>query len=767
MIASELASIAPCKTAHADDDGPSDSGEATGHMTAQQRAGIETAHRPRHTWPGKWELRAARAIGRGARWGGLLGLIAAGACSTTNSGVTSAGVQGSGATGTSLQAQVALDIAGREHASGDYAEAIAYYRSVLALNTNTTLKVKAYVGLADTLLDAGAVEEASEDYRQALALSPKDADALIGMGNALVALNQPDSALADLQSGLALSPSPRGYRALAIADDLLGNYQAAVSDCGNGLAQFPEDAGLHVDLGLSQALAGDYDGAVATMQAIASSPNATARDRLNLALVLGLAGRDAEAAQAAAGDLDQKSIQSNLIYYAELRSLPTNARARALLKPSSSIGGPAPAAIEVPNTAAPVEAPATAQAPQAPIAQVAPTVPVANNPLPAPGAEVAAAPAPAETPTVVASQATPPPAPAPAAPASPPPASETPASPPPAAAPVAEAPPPTTPAAPPPSVAAAPAAAPAPTAPPAPEQASSSGPRPVVAGPLTVTGGTLDLGTTTQATSAVTLQNGTIQNGELDSPSFDVQSGTINAVMGGSAALTKTGPGTVTLTKSSTLPGGTTVSGGTLDLGSTTQATSALTLKGGTIQNGEVDAHNYDLQAGTVGTSLGSEGQLNKSGPGTVTILKNNEFDEGATVSGGTLDLGSTTQIASAVTLNDGTIENGKVIAPAFTVQQGKISAELSGPGALTKTGTGTVVLTSPNTYRGGTMVSDGTLALTPGGTLGAANPTPESAASGYLLPRQAVSTPARTRHRRAHRRHTSTTTCQQNCTSH
>ena len=743
-------------------------------MAAPPRAGIETVHESR-----KLERVLTWMMIRGLRLGGVLGVIAVGACASHPNTVVNTPLPGQNISG--LQAQVALDIAAREHAAGDYAEAISYYRSVIGIHSK--LREKAYVGLGDTLLDAGVVDEASDNYQLALGLSPKDPQALIGMGNAMVVLDEPVPAVADLQKGLALQPSARGYRALAIADDLLGNYTGAVTDCGDGLAEFPDDPGLRVDLGFSQALEGDFASAVATMQAIAAAPNATSRDRLNLALVLGLAGRDAEAAQAAQSDLDAKSIQSNLIYYAELRALPAGARARALLRPGSLIA-PTP-----PATTAPEPAPQAADTPvvPAPVAATAPNVEVADYPLPAPSAAatgpVVEAPV-AQAPVVQAPAVQAPVVEAPVAQA---PAFQAPvAQAPVVQAPVAQAPVVQTPVAqepvappavavnsvaPPPTVqdsAAAPTAAPAAVdQQPAVAQTSAPAPQPVLAGPVTVTGGTLDLGTTTQTASAVTLSGGTIQNGEIDSPRFDLQAGTVSAVLGGAGALTKTGPGTVTLLKSSRIAGGTTVSGGTLDLGSTTQATSALTLTGGTIQNGEVDAPAYDLQSGTVSAVLGGSGTLTKSGPGTVTLLKSNTITGGTTVSDGTLDLGATTQNTSALTLNGGTIQNGDVVAPTFDVQAGRISAVLSGSGALVKSGSGTVILSNNNTYTGGTTVTAGTLALAPGGTLGLSSGQPGARAYAPADPVARAPAAVRHWHWRVRRRHLVTSACHEVCSAH
>ncbi len=229
------------------------------------------------------------------------------------------------------KATIALDLAHRQRAAGHIPQAIAQYRSALQQDPN--LPVDVSLDLGDLLLDTNADAEAADVFRKAYARSPDDPRTSTGLGIALVGLDQPLPAALLLRKGLASAPTPRGFRALGIAEDLLGRFNDAVADCQKGLALFPSDSGLREDLGISQALGGNFRSAIATMRVAAAAPGATARDRLNLALVLGLAGKVTESKQVSSADLDRHAAHANAVYYKRLRALPPILRAEALLRP--------------------------------------------------------------------------------------------------------------------------------------------------------------------------------------------------------------------------------------------------------------------------------------------------------------------------------------------------------------------------------------------------------------------------------------------------
>lgn len=150
---------------------------------------------------------------------------------------------------------------------------------------------------------------------------------------------------------------------------------------------------------------------------------------------------------------------------------------------------------------------------------------------------------------------------------------------------------------------------------------------------VTVSGGTFDVQTFSETVRNVTLSSGSITGtgaGTLTGSSFDVQSGSVSAILAGSGAtLTKTNSGTVMLTGSNTFTGPTSVEGGTLTLssssGSALGTTSGVTVNaGGTLLLGASnqinDAAPVTLSGGTFAKGDFSEGAANTPGVGALTL---------------------------------------------------------------------------------------------------------------------------------------------------
>ncbi len=287
-------------------------------------------------------------------------------------------------------------------------------------------------------------------------------------------------------------------------------------------------------------------------------------------------------------------------------------------------------------------------------------------------------------------------------------------------------------------------------------------------GTLTVASGTLDLGGTTQTTGALTLNGGAIIDssggGALDSSAFDVRSGAIDAVLGGSGALTQTGIGVTTLSRVNTYTGSTTISAGVLvlsgagsiaassgvvdnaflDISTTAAGASITTLSGG----GQVALGGQTLtltNAGGVfsGAVVGGAGGLTVAG-GAETLTGVNDYAGATTINSGanlqlsgtggvanssgvadngTFDIAATTSGASITSLSGAGVVNLGGQTLTLTNASGTFSGDIAGTGDLVLAA-GTETLSGANGYSGGTTVSGGVLALSGSGSLGAATGT-------------------------------------------
>lgn len=203
-------------------------------------------------------------------------------------------------------------------------------------------------------------------------------------------------------------------------------------------------------------------------------------------------------------------------------------------------------------------------------------------------------------------------------------------------------------------------------------------------GGTTVAGGTL-------AGTTASLQ-GSIRNDAA--VIFDqTTAGTYAGAMSGTGTLTKSGTGVVTLSGPNTYTGGTVVNGGAL-AGTTTS------LQGNIANNALVQFN--QAANGTYAGGMSGTGTLAKSGTGTLTLSGTNTYTGGTMISAGTL-AGDSRGIQGDI-LNDAQL----VFNQGF---DGSYAGNMAGTGALTKTGTGTLTLTGQASYTGGTLINAGTLA--------------------------------------------------------
>jgi Flp pilus assembly protein TadD len=222
-----------------------------------------------------------------------------------------------------------MRIATAARSGGDYANAVAVFRRAAEIEPRAAAP---FVGIGDTLIATGAVNEAILAYNSALARDGSNLPAELGLARAYLETGRPELALTPLSKALADNPTnPKLLLLLGVTQDIEGRHQQAQAYYQRGLQNAPGDPALTVDLALSLALNGNYPNAIAVLQPVALSPGGSAQERQTLALIYGLQGTVAEAARLGRIDLDEASVEHNLAYYQTLRALSPEARDHAIL----------------------------------------------------------------------------------------------------------------------------------------------------------------------------------------------------------------------------------------------------------------------------------------------------------------------------------------------------------------------------------------------------------------------------------------------------
>lgn len=224
-------------------------------------------------------------------------------------------------------------------------------------------------------------------------------------------------------------------------------------------------------------------------------------------------------------------------------------------------------------------------------------------------------------------------------------------------------------------------------------------------------------------------------------------------VISGTGSVVQSGTGTtITLSGQNAYSGGTSITAGTLAISEDDNlGTGGLTIaNNATLQLTDSFAfsHAVTLNAGgTIDTGTNSNtlaavvsgtGGLTKTGSGTLTLSGTNTYAGGTTINDGILQISADANLGAAsgsVTMAGGTtldLANSVTMDRAFTLNgdatiqadegTSTISKVISGDGGLTKTGEGTLVLDSVNTYKGNTSINDGVLQVGSDDNLGDAS---------------------------------------------
>ena len=147
-----------------------------------------------------------------------------------------------------MRAITALNLGTELQAEGRLDEAVEQYRQVLALTPDDAL---AHSNLGTALAAQGRLDEAIGHYERALALAPGDADAHSNLGNALLSLDRDGEGIASLRRALDIDPgSAEAHAALGIALHDAGELDDAVVHLRRAIDLGAATPDLHNRLGI-------------------------------------------------------------------------------------------------------------------------------------------------------------------------------------------------------------------------------------------------------------------------------------------------------------------------------------------------------------------------------------------------------------------------------------------------------------------------------------------------------------------------------------
>jgi autotransporter-associated beta strand protein len=245
-------------------------------------------------------------------------------------------------------------------------------------------------------------------------------------------------------------------------------------------------------------------------------------------------------------------------------------------------------------------------------------------------------------------------------------------------------------------------------------------------GTTTINAGTLEIGGSGRLGGG-TFSSNITNNANLIYSGTNAQ--TLSGVISGTGNLTQNASSTLTLSNSATNYSGlTTITAGTLAI-SNNMTIGAITGSGNlSLGNGFTLTTNSASNSTFSGVISGS-GALAKNGGSTLTLGANNTYSGDTTINAGTVEI-NTTGLLGGGSYSGNIVNNGAFLIGSNSNQT--LSGAISGTGALTKNGTGALILTGSNNYSGGTTINAGMLVI--GNTAAAGSGTITQTSSSSLL---------------------------------
>jgi Flp pilus assembly protein TadD len=174
---------------------------------------------------------------------------------------------------------------------------------------------QAGLGLVQALRALGSFDDAAQAAQRLLMVKPDNVEALLELARVQVARGQGFYAIEPARKAQALAP--RDWRApslLAVAYEQAKRDDEALAAHRQAQALAPDNAVVLGNMGMYYAGHGDAVEAERLLRAAAALPDAPIQVRQNLALLLGLQGRLAEAEKIARQDLPPEIVANNMAY---------------------------------------------------------------------------------------------------------------------------------------------------------------------------------------------------------------------------------------------------------------------------------------------------------------------------------------------------------------------------------------------------------------------------------------------------------------------
>jgi len=174
---------------------------------------------------------------------------------------------------------------------------------------------QAGVEFATAMRLMGRNAEAAEAVQKILIVDPKNLDALLESARDYVALNKGFYAIEPLKQAMAIAPRDwRPVSLMGIAREQNQQPDEAHAAYLQALALSPDNPAVLSNLALWCATHHDTAQAETLLRRAVAQPGATARERQNLALVLGMQGKMADAEHIMRDDLPPEIADNNLSY---------------------------------------------------------------------------------------------------------------------------------------------------------------------------------------------------------------------------------------------------------------------------------------------------------------------------------------------------------------------------------------------------------------------------------------------------------------------